>query len=150
MKIPILKTIGFAALMLFGLLLIGCNYERDSHSFTSRDLEMIQTNIGVAIPAGSSGLNMYYQDFHAALHAKIQIPPESAQTLVDQIKRIPAEDIHDIESSTNKWPWWTPTKPDVIIDKEFTRKPDGDFIHLILCKEKDDGLWILYVEWATM
>lgn len=138
------------------LSLISCDkkaadYELDSHSFTAQTLDMIQTNIGVTLPIGSTGLNMYYHGsaLKPALLAKIQIPPKSAEALADRVRRITYHEVSGTESSTNKWSWWTPMKQDVIVNRQFIG-PDAAFVHLILCKEKDSGHWILYVEWAAV
>ena len=123
----------------------GRNYELDAHSFTPQYLEMVEQSMGVPIPEGSHGLNLYNAQVQKdpAFIAKIEIPKESVEGLVKSLESIHSESITTANPICEKVTWWHPTAATTRIERRYHRSPTSDLTDIILCEE--DGRMILYV-----
>jgi len=121
-------------------------YAHDAQTFTSADLQMIATNIGVVLPSGTKGLRVVYDHYSCidpAFVAKLQVPAED-KTLARQIQGIKAQEIHVSNALSERTSWWTPVLTGTSVDKQF-HTADA-YARVILCQE--NGASILYVEWS--
>jgi hypothetical protein len=135
-------------ILVLALSVVGCggNYTLDQKSFTPEKLKMVEQSTGVALPAGSKGLNMVYkgEPVDPYFVANIEIPENSHDELRGRIGQIRNEEIHVSGSPTTRFSWWKVSKETTRIERQFHAKPDY-YVHLVLCEES--GRWILYVEW---
>ena len=137
-------------ILLAPLLFSGCgrgyrNYELDRTSFDTKTLQMIQSDTGVAIPAGARGLNFYYKPpIDPAYIAKIEIPLISKEDVIKTLSTIRNdENTHITESLGTKVSWWMPKGAKTLVDRQrFVR---SNYLHVILTEE--DASVILYIEW---
>jgi hypothetical protein len=137
--------------LLFAVLLFsGCGrgyriYELDRTSFDTKTLQMIQSDTGVALPAGARGLNFYYKPpIDPAYIAKIEIPLKSKEDVIRTLSAIENdENTHIMESLGAKVRWWIPKGAKALVDRQtFVR---GNYLHVMLTEE--DASVILYIEW---
>jgi hypothetical protein len=125
------------------------NYSLDKSSFTRAKLIMVEQRVGLMLPAGSQGLNMFYkgEPMDPYFLAKVEIPQGSQDELLTRINQLPNEDIHVSGSPTTEFDWWKLSATATKAERQFTKRPTGDYIHVALCNE--DSHWIVYLEWAT-
>jgi hypothetical protein len=123
------------------------DYFLDESTFDHATVEMVQKDIGLRLPAGSRGLNMFYQGstLDPAFVAQIEIPASAADELASRIKKI-REAGTISESLSKKVTWWNPAVGAVLVDRQ--SDPNGDYLHLVLSREKERV--VLYVEWCKV
>jgi len=127
-------------------------YELDARSFSAKSLKMVEDRIGLTLPAGSRGLNMFYDHFHCIdpyFVAKIEIPASSHEAFTKQLEPIPEKwqlkDSAQIQLS-KKVAWWNPSE--ATIRRQRWSMPNGNGVWVLLCEE--NGRWILYVSWVCV
>ncbi len=133
---------------------IGCgrgfskDYQLDENSFDINSLKMIEQRTGIKLPESSRGLRLFYQGSHIdpSFIAKIEIPISRREELIKVIEQYPIKMGMVKGSLTEKVDWWIPPGVTIQIDRQFTL--DGNYVHMIFCKEKDQ--WILYIEWIKI
>ena len=137
-------------LLLAVLLFSGCgrgyrNYELDRTSFDTKTLQMIQSDTGIALPAGARGLNFYYKPpIDPAYIAKIEIPLNSKEDMIKMLSAIKNDDnIHASESLGAKLSWRMPKSAKVVVERQTF--VGGNYLHATLTEE--DAAVILYIEW---
>lgn len=146
MKMLLLASICF--------ILAGCtkhyrNYELDARSFTPEYIKFVEQRIGITIPAGSRGLNMYnaQAEIDPSFMAKIAIPDTSAESFIKELKKIPNDSVVVTNYLSEKLTWWKPSKDSVRIERRFFRSPGNDFVDILLCEE--NGQPVLYINWLS-
>ena len=133
------------------LLIAGCGrdareHELDSKSFDSKTLQRIQSDTGIALPAGARGLNFYYTPpIDPAYIAKIEIPLSSKEDVITTLSGVENdENMHATESLGTKVRWWIPKGAKVLMDRQ-RFVGTGNYLHVILTEE--GATVILYIEW---
>jgi len=126
------------------------NYELNAQSFTAKNLKLVEQKTGIIMPAGSRGLNMYFDGFQIdpSLIAKIEIPDVASESVASQIEQIPIEHWTVQNPLIKKVRWWKPSKVTPRVERQFNRNSSGGFVEIQLCEE--DGHWILYVQWYAV
>ncbi len=124
------------------------DYHLDQASFTIDALKMVEQRTGLTLPAGSRGLNMFYQGSYVdpSFIAKIEIPASSQESLAKKIALIPNKDGYLSGSLTTKVDWWNPFEGIILTEGQVSLQMD--YVHIVLCEEK--GRWLLYVEWVKI
>jgi hypothetical protein len=137
-------------LLLAVLLFSGCgrgfrSYELDRTSFDTKTLQMIQSDTGIALPAGARGLNFYYKPpIDPAYIAKIEIPLNFKEDMIKMLSAIKNDDnIHASESLGAKLSWRMPKSAKVVVERQTF--VGGNYLHATLTEE--DAAVILYIEW---
>jgi len=151
-----MNTIYTRAILITGIciVLVGCgnvprDYELDEKTFTPAHLKMIEQKIGVSLPAGARGLDMYnaQAQIDPAFIAIIQIPDSSSGDFIRELSEIQGETVSVTNYLVNRVTWWHPSTAKMRVDRRFFRKPSGDFVELLMCDE--NGRHVLYVDWAS-
>lgn len=134
------------------LLLSSCDrgyrdYQLDRTSFDAKTLQMIQSDTRIALPTGAQGLYFYYKaPIDPAYAAKIEIPRNSEENMIQTLSAIKNEDIHVSGSLGAKMAWWIPKGAKILVDRQAT--VGGNYLHVTLTKE--EATVVLYIEWATV
>ena len=133
-------------------LLAGCGssglreYELNETSFNAETLQMIQADSGVTLPKGTRGLNFYYKPpIDPAFVAKLQIPKDSTEAMVQQISAIKPEQINISGELGPRKDWWVPKDAKILVDRQSS--PKGNYLRTTVTTEGDRT--ILYVEWEV-
>jgi hypothetical protein len=127
------------------------NYELDARSFTPEFLKIVEQRVGIRLPDGSRGLNMYYQgaQIDPSLFAKIEIPSTESEKVIEQISNIPAEEWSISNPLVpKKITWWNLSKDSTRVERRYNDNASHGFVDIALCNE--GGRWILYVQWAMV
>ena len=140
--------------LLASLTMIGCGRERtdyhlDHNTFDAKTLAMVQQRTRITMPEGSRGLNFYWAGAKCVdpwFLAKIEIPATAAETMMTQIESRQDGDFGVSLNPSGSVTWWTPSETNRV-DRRFTI-PELGYVHAIYCKE--DGRWVLYLEWTRM
>ena len=120
------------------------DYLLDEQSFDAEWLKVVEQKTGIPIPAGSRGLNMFYQGqvIDPSLHAKVEIPASSEEALAKHI-----EEIHSTgsigDSSMENLSWWNPADATKHVERAY--QIETGWVYVLLCEE--DGRRILYLLW---
>lgn len=146
--------IRFILILSLGLIVMGCNrdfgrdYHLDEESFDAESLKMVEQRTGLTLPAGSRGLNMFYQgsQIDPSFVAKIEIPAYSQEVLIKQIEQIHNEDGSVTGSLTEKVTWWNPSELTIQVERQFSL--DMNYVRIIFCEENERC--ILYLEWIKI
>jgi hypothetical protein len=141
-------------LPLFSIVLLfsGCgqgyrDYQLDRTSFDAKTLQMIQSDTRIVIPTGSQGLNFYYKaPIDPAYAAKIEIPTNSEEHMIQTLSAIQNEDIQVDGSLGAKMAWWIPKSAKILVHRQTT--VGGNYLHVTLTREEATAM--LYVEWVTI
>jgi hypothetical protein len=142
-------------IIFFCVVMSGCDddsfkdYELDANSFTAKKLAMVQKEIGMSLPVGARGLNMYYHGSRGkpCFVAKIDLPAASWENFTKQIKQIPVKKDWYLQYPLSKRvSWWNQSKDSVRVERFFIIGSTGAFVQLLLCEEH--GRFTLYIEFA--
>lgn len=136
------------------ILTAGCgdiekDYSLDEKAFDAGSLKMVEQCTGIKLPAGSRGLNMFYQgnQIDPSFVAKIQIPESSKDEISNRIERLHPQDGTVVNGSlTKKVSWWDPSLGTILIQRHSSL--DGNYVRAILCQE--NAYLVLYLEWVTI
>lgn len=121
-------------------------YELNETSFTDETLRMIQKDSGITLPSGVRGLNFYYQPpIDPAFAAKLEVPKDAAEAMVQQISTIHPEQINITGELGPRMSWWVPKDATILVDRQSS--PGDNYRRTIVTSEGDRT--ILYVEWAV-
>lgn len=143
----------FTTLFLIAVSLTGCgkgthDYELGSADFGADTLLMVEKEMGLKLPAGAKGLNFYYKaPIDPAFIAKIEIPSDAKDGMVNQVSAFPNKPIISRGGLSERISWWTPTVGQVIQDRNFFDANNGQSRRVILTEK--DGRWFLYLDWST-
>ena len=124
------------------------DHHLDETTFDAAALALVQRDTGIRLPAGSRGLNMFYQGstLDPSFVAKIQIPAASGDELAKQIEQIQSQTGTVSGSLTERVPWWNPTNGTIRVQRQ--SNPGGNYLRAILSHEADR--LILYLEWIKI
>lgn len=140
-------------LSLIAICIFGCDggsndYHLNERTFDAKSLEMIQQKTGVTLPDGSRGLHLFWQgsaSIDPSFVAKIEIPMSAGEAMTKQIGLLRNVDGSVEGSLTEKVAWWKPSNT-ARVERQYSH--DGNYIRIVVCKEKDR--WVLYLEWIKI
>ena len=141
------------SIILTAISLMGCgrgtsDYELGSADFGADTLHMVETKIGLKLPAGAKGLNFYYKaPIDPAFIAKIEIPSDTKDGMEKQLLAFPNKPLNSSGGLSKRIRWWTPTNGSIIQDRMFFDSSNGQTRRAILTEK--DGRWFLYLDWST-
>ena len=122
-------------------------YELNETSFNDETLRMIQSDSGVTLPKGVRGLNFYYKPpIDPGFAAKLHIPTEATDAIIQQISAIKNEQINVTGELGPRKSWWVPKGAKIHVDRQSA--PKGNYRRTIVTTEGDRT--ILYVEWDVI
>ena len=127
---------------------LGCELNEGLGLFTYGNLEFVERETDLLLPAGSRVLNMYYKPpIDPSYLAKIEIPASSQEALRKQIEKAPGP--FDCNMGIGYWakaPWWNPSEASIRVKRYYCT--DKGYMQIYLCQEGDR--WILYLDWGVM
>ena len=133
------------------LMVCGCfrDIERDAGSFTAQDLRMVEGKVGIVLPAGVRGLNLYYAvgGLDPWFMARIEVPGPLVESMKREVEGLPNKGKSTApfpDRITKRIAWWNP--PAGALERRFSRR--GDFVDVWLGDE--GGRAVLYVVFAPV
>lgn len=136
------------SLLLLALLLMfstpSSDYTLNKENFNDNALKQIEEDTKLKFPKGTFGINMYCKQAHrleARYWAKIGIPSESLNLLLEQLKKIQNGNrdffFRIYKDCSEQLDWWKPSNESAREIKFYEK------VIVWLCKEEQQ--WILYV-----
>ncbi|MCE5230924.1 hypothetical protein LLG95_15205 [bacterium] len=146
-RYKILAAFPIFAIAFMGLINYGIakdlNFELDENSFSNQYLTKI-TRTGIKLPNGSRGLRLYCHEwgFKTYIIAKVEIPGNSAETLITQLKQLyETEKLCSIMYFTEKVSWWNPPLDSILFRRQY--RSYNIHTQVWVCKENEKTMLYL-------
>ncbi len=151
-----LTVISTALVMMMGFMLSGCQhrdtteYTLNEETFDSQAMEKIESETGIDLPEGSTGLSFHHiPPVDPIVFARIRIPEEEVESLTRQLAVLD-EDSFPPGFASERCDWWPPD-PGIV---SMTRRnfSNGYHVELHLAREdgQEEGRTVLYLMYFTI
>jgi hypothetical protein len=149
-----------ALLACAALLLGGCTdsrwdreFELGENDFDAEAMEMIQTDTGLTLPAGTRGLNFrYWPPIDPSFVARLEIPANYLGELMSQIRSMKDDDPNGFRRLNRRYEisnrlhekvsWWDPPKEGAQADND--RYRGVTYVRAVLTREGNRHILYLY------